>query len=95
VVVTAFRNAVTGDNIIKIDDYWNMFNRKMFIKDMEGKVIAESFVPEKIKTIDGTAHYIGTEIENKQGRWNQSYATRNGYWVIHDGDYHHIYKVTR
>ena len=41
----------------------------------------------------GTAYYVHTEIEDKYGRWNTSWRTRDGYWVIHRGKYHDVYKV--
>jgi len=46
-----------------------------------------------IHTRAGIAHYFGTEIEDKQGRWNQDYNVKEGFWVIHEGAKHHIYKV--
>jgi hypothetical protein len=46
-----------------------------------------------IGTVAGEAFFVRTEVENADGRWNDSYATRDGYWVIHDGKYHHVYKV--
>ena len=48
-----------------------------------------------IRTVAGEAEYIGTEIEDKRGRWNDNYSTRDGYYVIHHGDKHHVYSVRR
>ena len=50
-------------------------------------------VKKSINTASGKAKYIGTETEDKYGRWNDRYSTRDGFWVIHDGDHHHIYKI--
>ena len=50
-------------------------------------------VQKTINTVAGTAHYIGTEIEDDHGRWNDNYYTRDGYWVIHEGKHHHVYKI--
>ncbi len=51
-------------------------------------------VKPEIGTVAGTAKYIGTETEDKNGKWNDSYATKDGYWVIHSGEQHHVYKVS-
>lgn len=50
---------------------------------------------EFIGTVRGQAKYVKTEIEDEYGRWNQSYAIRDGYWVIHEGRRHHIYKEVK
>lgn len=50
-------------------------------------------VPHTINTVAGVATYVKTETEDKYGRWNDDYWTRDGYYVIHDGKRHHIYKV--
>jgi len=47
---------------------------------------------KKINTIAGEAKYVGTEIEDADGRWNQHYETPM-YWVIHEGKKHHVYKT--
>lgn len=46
-----------------------------------------------INTVAGIAHFVKTEVENEQGRWNDNYATRDGYWVTHHGKYHDVYRV--
>jgi hypothetical protein len=46
-----------------------------------------------IGTMDGEAFYWGTEKEDKDGRWSQDWAIRDGFWVIHETPYHYIYKV--
>lgn len=48
-------------------------------------------VKKQINTADGVADYQGTEIENEYGKWNDSYQTKHGEWVIHEGKKHHIY----
>jgi len=50
-------------------------------------------VKDSIRTASGEAHYIGTHKENSQGRFPDWYTTTMGYWLIHDGEYHHVYKV--
>ena len=51
-------------------------------------------VPEAIRTVAGVAYYQRTEVEDENGNWNDSgLSTRNGYWVIHKGPEHHIYKI--
>ena len=50
-------------------------------------------VQKEIGTAMGPAHYIGTEIEDKNGKWNDNYYTRDGFWVIHEGNKHHVYQV--
>lgn len=46
-----------------------------------------------IDTIAGRAYYVRTEIEDEHGKWYDNYWTRDGYWVIHEGKNHHVYKV--
>ena len=46
-----------------------------------------------INTIMGPASYLHTEVEDKYGRWNQSWATIRGEFVIHRGDEHDVYIV--
>jgi len=46
-----------------------------------------------IQTVAGPAHYVKTEIADKNGRWNDDYYTKDGYWVVHKGIRHHVYKV--
>ncbi|MCJ7768018.1 hypothetical protein MUP79_06475 [Candidatus Bathyarchaeota archaeon] len=48
---------------------------------------------EDIGTGMGKAEYYSTEVENKEGRWNDSYATKDGFWVTHHDKYHHVYKI--
>ena len=47
----------------------------------------------EIRVAGGVAKYIHTETEDKNGRWNDNYYTRDGYWVLHEGNKHHIYKM--
>ena len=44
-----------------------------------------------INTMLGKAYYSHTEKEDKHGRWNQSWATIRGEFVIHRGDEHDVY----
>jgi hypothetical protein len=53
----------------------------------------ERGVAPTIDTVAGKALFIKTEIEDKHGRWNDDYYTKDGYWVIHHGKKHHVYKV--
>jgi len=46
-----------------------------------------------IQTSAGEAFFVKTEHENETGRWNDDYWTRDGYYVIHRGKQHHVYKV--
>lgn len=48
-----------------------------------------------INTASGEARYLGTEFENEDGKWNDSYAIKDGFWVIHQGKQHHVYKVNK
>jgi len=52
-------------------------------------------VASSIQTMHGEAYYLKTEVENAQGRWNDSYYTLAGEYVIHDGPRHHVYVVRR
>ena len=48
---------------------------------------------DSIQTSAGEAYFVRTEHENEAGRWKDDYWTRDGYYVIHRGKQHHIYKV--
>ncbi len=48
-----------------------------------------------INTAQGRAYYVTTEVENEYGSWNDSYETVAGYWVIHEGNKHHVYKTNK
>jgi hypothetical protein len=48
---------------------------------------------EYIETAAGRAYYLKTEVENEYGRWNDSYYTGAGEYVIHEGRLHHVYKI--
>jgi hypothetical protein len=56
------------------------------LKRLQGKTI---------RTAAGEALYHHTEVENVLGRFDDHWATRDGYWVIHEGKYHHVYEVRR
>lgn len=60
---------------------------------MVHKIEKRPLIPS-IDTVAGKAFYVRTEIEDKQGRWNDSYQTREGYYVIHEGKKHHVYKIS-
>jgi hypothetical protein len=49
------------------------------------------FYKQSIGTADGLKRYFGTEVEDKFGDWDDHYAIRDGFWVVHVGKYHHIY----
>jgi len=46
-----------------------------------------------IQTYKGTAKYVKTETEDKAGRWNDRYKTKDGFFVKHEGKKHYVYKV--
>lgn len=48
-----------------------------------------------INTGAGIAEFVKTEKEDKYGRWNDNYWIRDGYWVIHEGKKHHVYKLRK
>lgn len=56
---------------------------------MKRRALATPF----IETVAGRARYIGTETEDARGRWNDSYSTRDGYYVVHHGELHDVYLV--
>ena len=46
-----------------------------------------------IDTVQGVAVYMCTEMEDSNERWNDDYYTSDRYYVIHEGDKHHVYKA--
>ena len=51
----------------------------------------ETKVQSQIDTVAGIATFVKTV--NDAELWAGDYSTRNGYWVIHRGANHHVYKV--
>jgi len=48
-------------------------------------------VNQTIQTVAGEATFVKTLTDSEL--WAGDYSTRNGYWVIHRGAEHHVYKV--
>ena len=48
-----------------------------------------------IRTAQGEALYSHTEVEDKNGNWNDEWLVSNGEWVIHDGKQHHVFIVPK
>ena len=48
-------------------------------------------IPDEIDTVAGVATFVIT-LNDKQLDAGD-YSTRSGYWVIHRGEEHHVYKV--
>jgi len=46
-----------------------------------------------IDTLAGRAYYVKTVVEDDQGHWDDHYSTASGYWVIHRGKKHDVYKI--
>lgn len=68
---------------------------KSLLCRMDGKDMKciETGQPPKIDTVKGKAELVNVEIEDRYGNWNQNYSTSRGYYVVHKGDKHFIYKV--
>jgi hypothetical protein len=56
------------------------------------KIHAGLILPS-IDVMGGSATYLFTEIEDANGKWDDSYNVNQGYYLIHDGKYHHVYKL--
>ena len=66
-----------------------------FVSRMPGpskEIKIKRMVKPVIETVDGLKHYYKTEVEDSDGNWNDNYSVRDGFWVIHEGKYHHVYK---
>jgi len=46
-----------------------------------------------INTAKGKAKLVKVEVEDGEGRWNDNYYTRDGFFVLHEGNRHLIYQV--
>lgn len=55
----------------------------------------EHMIDTSINTIRGEAFYTHTEIEDANGRWYDNYHTSDGAYLIHCGNYHHVYIVRK
>ena len=58
---------------------------------MPGRIIQDPSAHRFIDVAGGKAKYVHTEIEDSRGRWNDNYNVRDGYYVMHYGDKHHVY----
>jgi hypothetical protein len=73
---------------------WSLKNLRENTEDWLAKMGKEVYGAEpSIYTVNGKADYVGTEVEDENNRWDDSYLIKNGYWVIHDGKKHHVYKT--
>jgi len=52
-------------------------------------------IPHAINVAGGVADYIKTETEDARGRWNDNYYVKDGFYVIHKGSEHYIYKLRK
>ena len=59
------------------------------------KVYEENLRGTSIGTVSGEAFYFCTEIEEEGGEWDDGYWVNDGFWVIHDGTHHRVYKVKK
>lgn len=50
-------------------------------------------VKKTIYTVMGIAHYQHSEIDDEYGNWNDNWRINDGYWVTHESNKHHIYKI--
>jgi hypothetical protein len=48
-----------------------------------------------INTIQGVAEFVKTEVEDAFGRFDDSHSTRDGFYLLHEGKKHHVYKVRK
>jgi hypothetical protein len=95
-----FKGTIRGDDIHEVYEVYELDRMICIIHNDASKfsygIIAE--IPTiyinkpTIETVNGTAHYVTTKLEN-DGRWHDDYYTKDGYYVIHEGKRHHIYKV--
>ena len=75
-------DANTAEKLIK-----DLFNKHVSKKKAsEGK--------EEIQTAQGPAKFVKTEVEDDNGNWNDNYNVKDGYYVIHRGKEHDVYKLS-
>lgn len=48
-----------------------------------------------IQTVEGIKYLVAIETENACGAWNDSYRTKDGFYVIHDGPMHLVYHTEK
>jgi hypothetical protein len=46
-----------------------------------------------ISTANGIARLYTVELEDEMGKWNDRYATKDGFYVLHEGKKHIVYKL--
>jgi hypothetical protein len=54
-------------------------------------LIREDLDGQTIGTVQGGALYSHTEVEDLNEDWNDDWPTRLGFYVIHEGQQHHVY----
>lgn len=57
------------------------------------KIVPKKKVKDSISTASGKAFFVRTEKEDSQGKWNDNYKVKDGFYLIHDGNLHHVYRV--
>ena len=51
---------------------------------------------QTIQTVQGIADFVRTDIEDKNENWRgMNLTTKDGFYILHEGQEHHIYKVRR
>jgi len=53
----------------------------------------KSRIGTTIDTMAGKCDYWCTETEDKDGCWSQDWNVRDGFYVIHEGPKHYVYKL--
>jgi len=53
----------------------------------------EDTIDRIIYTATGDAILHAIEEEDKNGKWNDNYNVRDGFYVIHKNSIHYVYKV--
>lgn len=69
-----------------------MSTNEQVAKDCEMDAVLDS-VERFINTIAGKAKLVKIIKEDENGKWDDNYYTRDGFYVLHKNPYHIVYEV--
>lgn len=92
--VAVAAGAIYGGAVLSKKAYDKAKGKKSKPKKKKSKSKKYRAPKPTINTVAGEAKFLKTETESPGGEWGQDqYTTKEGFWVIHEGDKHHVYKV--
>ena len=60
---------------------------------LSGLTTKEVAMKDAIQTASGKAMFVETVVEDANGKWNDNWNVRDGFYVIHRGTEHDVYRL--